>query len=61
MVSEANQNEIEAAGLSCILTAPHARCSQCLRPVAPRASRRGGPRRARVHLAVAGRPGRRAP
>jgi hypothetical protein len=55
MVSEANQKEIEAAGLSFILGMRIPRRSLRGCAMAPGASRRGHPRRARVHPAVARR------
>ena len=55
MVSEANQKEIEAAGLSFILGMRIPRRPLRGRPVAARAPRRGHPRRADLHPALAGR------
>ena len=55
MVSEANQKEIEAAGLSFILGMRIPEVPYVVAAVAPRAPRRARPRRARVHPALARR------
>jgi hypothetical protein len=53
MFSEANQHDIEDAGLSFILANPNPRDPLSRRPMAPRASRRTDPGRARVHPTMA--------
>ena len=55
MVSEANQKDIEAAGLSFILGREDPARPLRRRPVAARAPRSGHPGRARVHPALASR------
>ena len=55
MISEANQKAIEAVGLSFILGMKGPRRPLCGGRVAARAPRRGDPRRARVHPALARR------